>query len=69
MHHKVLFFTLLALPIVLPPAILICVALLVSFLVEALVWIPLKVGELTARALRPTQEHKQVNGPHLEWRS
>jgi uncharacterized protein DUF1353 len=43
---RVLLFTLLALPIVLPPAILILVALVLFFALELLFWAPIKATSL-----------------------
>ncbi len=43
---RVLLFTLLALPIVLPPAVAIAIALVAFYLLELLFWGPLKLKEL-----------------------
>lgn len=60
---RVLLVSLLALPIVLPPAVLVAVALVVFFLVECVVWVPLKAVELAKRRLgRPA---KKAVGPKL----
>ena len=66
---RVLLVTLLALPIVVPPAIVIAIALLVWLVIEAIVWVPLKLGELAVRRFRPQVTPKQVNAPQLDWKS
>lgn len=60
---RVLLVSAVALPIVLPPAILVAVALVVFFLVECVVWVPLKAVELTKRRLG--QDAKKAVGPKL----
>jgi uncharacterized protein DUF1353 len=58
---------LLALPILGPPALVITIALLVFYVVEFVVYLPLKFGAQAAapRALRPP---KEVNKPKLGWK-
>jgi hypothetical protein len=57
----------LALPILLPPAAFVAVALGVFYLVEMLFFVTLKAGQVTKRAAkRPV---KQVNVPRLDLRS
>lgn len=51
---RVLLFTLLALPIVLPPAVIILVSLVAFFLLELLFWAPLKVNATVRR--RPAKK-------------
>ena len=63
---RVLLVSLLALPIVLPPAIVVALALLVFFLVECIVWLPLKATELAKR--RRGRDAKKAVGPTLTWR-
>jgi len=63
---RVLLVTLLAVPIVLPPAILVALALVLFFLVECIVWVPLKVTELVKRALG--RDAKKAVGPTLTWK-
>ena len=65
---RVLLITLVALPVVLPPAVVVAVALAVFYVLEAVVWMALKVVDLVKRAAgRPPR--KQVNPPTFEWRS
>ena len=60
---RVVLITVLALPVVAPPAIVIAVALLAYWVVELLAWVPLK---LTQRAkLRRGKPAKKVNAPAL----
>ncbi len=64
---RVLLVTLVALPIVLPPAVVIIVSLLVFFLVEMIVYGLLRVGEGIRRLLgRPTG--KAVNMPRFTYK-
>jgi hypothetical protein len=60
---RVLLVSLLALPIVLPPAVLVALALVVFFLVECIVWVPLKAVELIKRRLG--RDAKKAVGPKL----
>lgn len=64
---RVLLVTVLALPVLLPPALLVGLALAVFFAVEWIVWLPLRVGQACRRRLSPTPA-KQVNRPRVEWR-
>lgn len=66
---RMVIFTALAAPIVLPPAVVILGALLVWLVVEALLWMPLKLTEIVQLRLFPDPSPKQVNLPHLEWNS
>jgi len=64
---RVLLVTIIALPIVLPPAVVVAAALAVFYLLEAVLWAPLKLADTVKRGLgRPTP--KQVNPPTFEWR-
>jgi hypothetical protein len=64
---RVLLITAVALPILLPPAVVVAVALAVFYVLEAVVWVALKVAEVVRRAVgRPS--HKQVNPPTFDWR-
>lgn len=65
---RMLFFSLVAAPIVVPPAVLILVALVAWLVVESLFWVPLKLVELTKRRFFPELRRKQVNAPTLEWK-
>ena len=63
---RVLLVTILALPLVLPPALVILVFLGIFYLIELIAWVPLRV----ARALRRDKSKaKVVNMPTLEWRT
>jgi hypothetical protein len=55
------------LAIVLPPAVIILIALSVFYVIELIFWIPLKLTHVVrTRAGRPSQ--KQVNMPKFSWR-
>lgn len=60
---RVLLVTFLALPIVLPPAVLVALALVVFFLIECIVFVPLKAVELAKRRLG--RDAKKAVGPKL----
>ena len=65
---RVLLMTLIAAPVVLPPAVVILAALFVFYVMERVVWVPLKLAEIARRkAGRPSR--KQVNAPRLEWKA
>jgi Protein of unknown function (DUF1353) len=61
--HRVLLFSVVALPFVLLPAALIAMALAVVYLVELVFWAPLRIST-GPRRRRPS---KQVNLPSFEW--
>ncbi|MFC0527623.1 DUF1353 domain-containing protein [Phytohabitans kaempferiae] len=62
---RVALVTLVALPVVAPPAVLIALALVVFYLMELVAWLPLRL----ARAVRSRlgRRAKRVNQPHLRW--
>lgn len=60
---RVLLVSILALPIVLPPAVLVALALLLFFLAECIVWAPLKVAELVK--VRAGKDAKKAVVPKL----
>jgi hypothetical protein len=64
---RVLLVTILALPVVLPPAVVVAAALAAFYLLETVVWAALKLAETTKRTLG-RQPPKQVNPPTFEWR-
>ena len=66
---RVLLCLVIAAPVVGPPALVILAALAVWFLVEAIVWAPLKLGQVIVRRARPQRAAKQVNRPRLDWRT
>jgi hypothetical protein len=61
---RVLLVTAVAVPIVLPPAVLVAAALVVFYLVEVAAWLPLKLSEKVRRATG-TSAVKRVNTPKL----
>jgi hypothetical protein len=63
---RVVLLTLLALPIVLPPAVVIAVALVLFYLLECVVWVPLKVNEIVKRRL--SLDAKKVVAPRLTYK-
>jgi hypothetical protein len=65
---RVILVSLVALPIVLPPAILISIALLLFFLLELAVWAPIKVTFEARKAIQKRRPRKQVNAPELDWK-
>lgn len=64
---RVLLVTAVALPIVLPPAIVVGAALVLFQMVELVVWVPLKLVQLVKEATAP-ETAKQANLPDLSWR-
>lgn len=66
---RVLLFTLLALPFVAPPALLILVSLVAFFVVEMIAWVPIKTSEVLRSALGKAPPRKQLNLPNLEWKT
>jgi uncharacterized protein DUF1353 len=62
---RVVPLTALALPVVVPPAVLVVAALFVFYLVELVVWVPLKIVNLAKTAAAPESPGKQVNRPSL----
>lgn len=63
---KLAAITLVALPIVVPPAVVVGVALVVFYVIEVMVWVPLKVVEVVKRARGARA--KPTNPPHLTWK-
>jgi hypothetical protein len=63
---RVLLFTAIAAPFVLPPALLIFIVLLLFHLTELVVWVPLRIAR--AVKLRAGKEAKTVNLPSFDWR-
>ena len=63
---RVLLFTIVALPIVLPPAVVIVAALLVFHLVEWIAWVPLAVTRMVKR--RQGKTGKEVNAPKFSFK-
>ena len=63
---RVLLVTLLAIPIVILPVILITLALGLFFVVEAILWVPLKIVEIVKKRHDP--QAKDANVPRFGWR-
>jgi hypothetical protein len=63
---RVVLMTLIAAPFVLPPAVVIFVSLMLFWVFEAIVWIPLKLFSLTKAKLTDQEPAKKVNAPSLE---
>jgi len=63
---RVLLVSLPALPIVLPPAILIAISLIAFYVIELVVFLPLRLVRAVKLARR--KEAKKVNLPHLRWK-
>jgi hypothetical protein len=63
---RVLLVTVVALPFVLPPAVVVGAAIAAFYLFEALLWVPLKAGEAVKRSRH--QPSKQVNPPRFDWK-
>ena len=64
---RVLLITVIAVPVVAPPAIVVVLSLVVFFLMEGIVWLTLLLARgVRAVIKRPTD--KQVNRPELNWR-
>jgi hypothetical protein len=65
---RVIPISLFALPIVLPPAILISIALLTFFLVELVFWVPIKAVFEARKAIQKRRPRKRVVMPEFEWK-
>ncbi len=61
---RVLLITILALPFLLPPTLVIALALSMLFVVESLVYVQLKVGQL----VKGRERAKPVNRPRIRWK-
>ena len=66
---RVLLVTLLALPIVTPPAVVVLVALAVFFVVEFLFWIILSIARLVRTRIMKQTTPKEVPMPTFQWRT
>jgi len=64
---RVVLVSLMALPIVLPPAVLISISLLAFYLLELVVWAPMKAMLETRKRLQKRRP-KKVNTPKLDWK-
>jgi hypothetical protein len=63
---RVLAFTVIAAPFVLPPAALILIALLGFYLLELVVWVVVKVASAIRARIGRERPRKEVVMPHLE---
>jgi hypothetical protein len=63
---QVILFSVVALPFVAPPALLIIVALTAFNFVELILWVPLRLGAV-ARSSIQRRRPKEVNLPSVEW--
>jgi len=66
---RVLLITLVALPIVAAPAVIILVALAVFFVVELLLWILLSIARLFRTRVMKQTDPKEVPLPTFQWRT
>jgi len=64
---RLLLVTALALPIVVPPALVVGAALVLFYLVECVVWVPLKAVEIVKRRTADGTP-KEAVAPHLTWK-
>ena len=65
---RVLLISAVALPIVVPPAVVVGAALVVFYVVELIVWVPLKLTEMVKRATGIGAPPKRANAPRLTWK-
>lgn len=65
---RVLLVSLVALPIVILPAVVILAALSVFYLIEILVWVPLQLASWMKAKIMRQRPQKQVNMPTFQWR-
>jgi hypothetical protein len=66
---RVLLVALVVVPVVLPPASVVLVALVAFKILELLVWVPLKLGSMLGPRLGMKRPPKQVNPPSLSFRT
>ena len=66
---RVLLVTLLSLPFVIPPALLIVIALAAFYLLELAVWVFISLGTAIRTAIRRRPPKKQINLPSFEWKT
>jgi hypothetical protein len=64
---RVLLVAIVVVPIVLPPALVVFVALIAFKLLEGIVWIPLKLGSKIGPRLGMKRAPKKVNAPSLSF--
>ncbi len=63
---RVLLLTVVALPVVAPPAVLVLVALVAFWIVELVVWVVLRLARPARTKLTRTPPSKQLNAPSLD---
>jgi hypothetical protein len=63
---RVLLFTLVAAPFVLPPAVIILIALFAFYLLELVVWVPMEVASVVRERLEKAKPRKEVILPKLD---
>lgn len=66
---RVLLVSLVVVPVVLPPALIVMVALVAFKIVEGIMWVPLKLGSVLGPRLGMKRPPKQVNPPSLSFRT
>lgn len=66
---RVILIAVLILPIVVPPALLILLALGIFYVLEVLAWIPLKVSSAMKAKSPKAEPPKQVNTPKLDFKT
>ena len=65
---RVLLVSVIALPVVLPPAIVIVVALVLFYILELIAWVVLAIITAIQSSLMKRADVKQVNMPRLTWK-
>jgi hypothetical protein len=65
---RVLLVSLIALPVVLPPAVVILLALVVFLIVELIAWVVLTIVAAIQTSVMKRTDVKQVNMPRLTWK-
>jgi hypothetical protein len=65
---RVLLVALVALPVILPPAVLIVIALVLFYIFELIAWVALGFVAWIQTTFLKRTDVKQVNAPHLTWK-
>jgi hypothetical protein len=65
---RVLLVALVALPVILPPAVLIVIALVIFYVFELIAWVVLGIIAWVQTTFLKRTDVKQVNAPHLTWK-
>jgi hypothetical protein len=66
---RVILIAVLILPIVVPPALLILLALGIFYVLEVICWIPLKVSSVIKAKSPKADPPKQINTPNLDFKT